>query len=168
MSDEAQVNDSLDANVIDNLIYLEGHLKRKDINIIVELFDPKNDEIIRDFNINNTIISNKIISLLLSKLALYDDTASFYENLLTLKINEDEKDDQEVIIRASSNMFDETFPITFANKKSLIVSIYQAFEEKIIPFGYFREGILHIFSEKLHNDERITIESADLLVLMKL
>ncbi len=168
LSDEAQVNDSLDANVIDNLIYLEGHLKRKDINIIVELFDPKNDEIIRDFNINNTIISNKIISLLLSKLALYDDTASFYENLLTLKINEDEEDDQEVIIRASSNMFDETFPITFANKKSLIVSIYQAFEEKIIPFGYFREGILHIFSEKLHNDERITIESADLLVLMKL
>ena len=168
LSDESKQGESLDANVINNLIYLEGHLKRSDINIIVELLDPKNDNIIKDFNINNTIISNKIISLLLSKLALYENTESFYENLLTLEINEDEVDDQEVIIRPVVNMFDEQFPLVFPNKKSFIVSTYEAFNKNVIPFGFFRDEKLYIFSEDLHKEETTQILETDLIVLMKL
>ncbi len=168
LSDENYEDDSLDANVINNLIYLEGKLKRSDINIIVELLDPKNDNIIKDFNINNTIISNKIISLLLSKLALYEETESFYENLLTLEINEDEEDDQEVFIRQASKLFDEKFPIVFPSKKSFINSTHKAFDNKIIPFGYFRSDELHILSVDLNKDESFLIEETDLIVLMKL
>ena len=168
LSDELQEDDSLDANVINNLIYLEGKLKRSDINIIVELLDPKNDSIIKDFNINNTIISNKIISLLLSKLALIEDTESFYENLLTLEINEDEVDDQEVFIRKASEIFDEEFPFEFHNKKSFIKSTYLAFDKKIVPFGYFRDDKLVILSEDLHKHEHLKILKTDLIVLMKL
>ena len=168
LSDEYQDRDSLDANVINNLIYLEGKIKRKDINIIVELLDPKNDNIIKDFNINNTIISNKIISLLLSKLALIEDTGSFYENLLTLAINEEEEDDQEVIIRPAVEMFNEEFPIVFSNKKTFITSVYEMFGKKIIPFGYFRNEELSILSEDLYEKEMFRIEETDLIVLMKL
>ena len=167
LSDENQKDDSLDANVITNLIYLEGKLQRSDINIIVELLDPKNDSIIKDFNINNTIISNKIISLLLSKLALIEDTGSFYEHLLSFKINEDD-DDQEVIIRKATEMYDEKFPLVFSNKKSFIVSTYKSFNKKIIPFGYFRNDELHILSEGLHKEEIFNILATDLIVLMKI
>lgn len=167
LSDEDQSDDSLDANVINNLINLEGKIKRKDVNIIVELLDPKNDSIIKDFNINNTIISNKIISLLLSKLALIENTGSFYENLLTFNIDESE-DDHEVTIKKSIEMFDESFPIEFINKKSFIKSTYQSFNNKFIPFGYFRDSILHILSEDLHKKEAFTILNSDLIVLMKL
>ena len=122
----------------------------------------------KDFNINNTIISNKIISLLLSKLALIEDTESFYENLLTLEINEDEVDDQEVFIRKASEIFDEEFPFEFHNKKSFIKSTYLAFDKKIVPFGYFRDDKLVILSEDLHKHEHLKILKTDLIVLMKL
>lgn len=168
LSDEDQEDDSIDANVINNLIYLEGKLIRSDINIIVELLDPKNDNIIKDFNIKNTIISNKIISLLLSKLALYKETESFYENLLTLKISEDEEDDQEVFIRQASELFRGQFPMVFPNKKSFIASTYYAFNKKIIPFGYFRNDELNILSVDLHKAEPCSIKETDLIVLMKL
>lgn len=167
LSDEDQSDDSLDANVINSLINLEGKIKRKDVNIIVELLDPKNDAIIKDFNINNTIISNKIISLLLSKLALIENTGSFYENLLSFSIDENE-DDYEVIIKSSSEIFDESFPLEFKSKKSFIQSTYQSFNKKVIPFGYFRDNELHILSEKLHENEIFSIFISDKIVLMKL
>lgn len=167
LSDEDQSDDSLDANVINNLINLEGKITREDVNIIVELLDPKNDSIIKDFNINNTIISNKIISLLLSKLALIEDTGSFYENLLTFSINESE-DDYEVVIKKSTEVFNENFPLEFKNKKSFIHSTYKSSNASIIPFGYFRDDKLHVLSENLHQVEKFTIKDSDLIVLMKL
>jgi hypothetical protein len=167
LSDEDQDDDSLDANVINNLINLEGKIKRKDVNIIVELLDPKNDSIIKDFNINNTIISNKIISLLLSKLALIENTGSFYENLLSFSIEGCEYE-HEVIIKDSKEMFNEKFPLEFSHKKSFIQSTYNAYNKKIIPFGYFRNNELIILSKKLHEKEKFTILETDKIVLMKL
>jgi len=167
LSDEDQDDDSLDANVINNLINLEGKITRKDVNIIVELLDPKNDSIIKDFNINNTIISNKIISLLLSKLALIENTGSFYENLLSFS-TEGSEDDHEVIIKNSTEMFKETFPLEFKSKKSFIQSTYESFNKKVIPFGYFRDNELFILSQKLHENEIFHILETDKIVLMKL
>ena len=167
LSDENKDQDALDANVINNLIYLEGHLK-KEVNIVVELLDPNNYEIVKDFNISNTIISNKIISLLLSKVALYQETESFYENLLTLEINDDEEDDQEVFIRDANELLEENFPVSFHNVKSLIVSIYESFDRKFIPMGIIRDNEFSIFSEDLHKEKETLLFENDALVLMKL
>jgi len=168
LSEEGKDPDALDANVIDQLIYLEGHLKRKNVDIIVELLDPKNDVIIKDFNINNTIISDKIISLLLSKMALFQNTESFYENLLTLEINEDEEDDQEVFIREAKELYDEPFPLVFDTKKSFVISHYESYKQRMIPFGIFHDGRLEMISENLHDIVEFTVEETDLIVLMKL
>jgi hypothetical protein len=159
--------EALDANVIDQLIRLEAELTRDDVNIIVELLDPKNDEIIKDFDINNTIISNKIVSLLLSKLALYPETASFYENLLTLSIDENEQNAQEVFIRRADELFDEDFPLVFDNKKSFVLSCYESFHRTLVPFGRIRDGSLDLYSDDLH-DLPCTLEASDSVVLMKL
>lgn len=168
LSDEEQTSDSLDANVLDLLIYLEGNIKREDVNIIVEILDPQNDQIMRDFNIDKSIISNRIISLLISKLALFENTASFYENLLTLEINDEEEDDQEVIIRNASMIIDHSFPITFETKKSFVISLYEMLEKRMIPFGVIKQGELLIISDELHKEELFTIQKDDSIVLMKL
>ena len=168
LSDDHQEADSLDANVINSLIYLEGHLKQGDVTIIVELLEPKNDHIIRDFNIRNTIISNKIISLLLSKLALYKETAPFYENLLTISVNDAGEDDQALFMKPAKDLLEGGFPLTFISPKSLIVSLYHAFDKKAIPMGYFRNGILRFFSGNLHDEQETSLDADDLLVLMKL
>lgn len=126
LSDELQTIDSLDANVIDNLIYLQGNIKKENVNIIVELLDPKNDHIIKDFDIENTIISNKIISLLLSKLALYKETAPFYENLLTIKSDLTGKDDQNIFIVKAKDCFNSVLPINFNSVKEFVISFYKS------------------------------------------
>ncbi|MDD4184413.1 MAG: hypothetical protein PHI01_03285 [Candidatus Izemoplasmatales bacterium] len=168
LSDDTASQDSLDATVIDTLIYLQGHLERQDVNVIVELLDPRNDHIVKDFKIQNTIISNKIISLLLSKLALFSDTAAFYENLLTIAPGESGEDDQAIIIRKAESLFKDKLPLDFASKKELIRSVYEAFKGKIMPLGYFRGGILEMYEGDLLEQKQIVVEAEDELVLMKL
>ncbi len=168
LSDELQEADSLDANVIDNLIYLQGHLKKKDINIIVELLDPQNDHIIKDFDIENTIISNKIISLLLSKLALYKETAPFYENLLTIKSDVTGKDDQNIFVIKANELIDEIFPLEFTSVKECLISIYKSSKEVYMPIGYFREEKLLIFEGNMSEDTQVVINKDDDIVLMKI
>ncbi|MFH0766946.1 MAG: hypothetical protein ABH890_07400 [Bacillota bacterium] len=168
LSDESQAEDALDANVIDNLIYLEGNLTNKNVHIIVELLNPKNDPIVKDFNIKNTIISNKIISLLLSKLALYKNTAPFYEDLLTIEPNESNVDKLAITIKTAHECFDETFPLVFKSKKQAIHSIYESLNQEYIVLGYFHDNQLLIFENDLHKSETITIQGDDRIILIRI
>ncbi|MBE0700624.1 MAG: hypothetical protein IH571_02950, partial [Acholeplasmataceae bacterium] len=167
LSDERQKEDALDANVINNLIYLEGHLKNPNVNIVVELLNPKNDPIIKDFNINNTIISNKIISLLLSKLALFENTSSFYENLLTIEPNASGYDSQSIVIQDAKACFKETFPMRFQSKKQLIESVYHSYQKAYIVMGVIRDQILTFFEGDLHRGEDLFIDEDDRLILIR-
>ncbi|HKL47514.1 MAG TPA: hypothetical protein VJ878_02505, partial [Candidatus Izemoplasmatales bacterium] len=157
----------LDANIINNLIFLQSNLNHQ-ANIIVEVLDPANDHIIKDFNIKNTIISNKIISLLISKIVLYKETAPFYENLLTIQSDITGKDDQNLTIRQAKDLFNEEFPISFNSHKQLILSFYQAFKQKLMIIGYFRNNQLNMFYGNLHRNKPFYIEAYDLLVFIKL
>jgi hypothetical protein len=167
LSDEFKDPQYLDANIINNLIYLQSNIDYQ-ANIIVEVLDPANDQIIKEFNINNTIISNKIISLLISKIVLYKETAPFYENLLTIKSDITGKDDQNISIIDAHQMIDEGFPIDFESKKHCIKSIYHAFNKKMMMFGYIRDGKINIFYGNLHQKEKIQIHINDKLIFMKL
>ncbi|TVP84604.1 MAG: hypothetical protein EA375_06355 [Acholeplasmataceae bacterium] len=168
LSDETQKDDALDANVINNIIYLEGHLEKPDVNIIVELLNPKNDPIVKDFNIRNTIISNKIISLLLSKLALFKETAPFYEDLLTIAPDEKGIDKQSITIRRADVCLEAAFPLRFESKKQLVGSIYEAFGKERIILGYLRHEAIHILEGNLHQNESIVLEAGDELILIRI
>ena len=167
LSNEDTDTSNLDANIINNLIYLQSR-DLKNTNIIVEVLDPANDHIIKDFNINNTIISNKIISLLVSKIILYEETSPFYENLLTIKSDLTGKDDQNISILQANQLFKETFPLTFNSYKQLIISFYEAFHRELMLIGYFRDQKLHMIYGNLHHRENIEIKNDDLLVYIKI
>ena len=167
LSKEDTDTSNLDANIINNLIYLQSE-KIQNANIIVEVLDPANDHIIRDFNINNTIISNKIISLLVSKIIMYQDTAPFYENLLTIKSDITGNDDQNISITPANQLINESFPISFNSYKQFIVSFYEAFNHELMLIGYFREKKLHMIYGNLHLKERIEIQKDDLLIYIKI
>jgi hypothetical protein len=158
----------LDANVINTLIYIESHLKRDDIQVIVELLDPKNDYLIKDFSIKNTIISNKIISLLLSKLALFPETAPFYEDLLTIAPSKEGKDDYAITIKKAHALMDTTFPLTFNTKKEIIKSVYESSNKSMILCGMYQNSQLVIFEGNLDENQPITIDGDDDLIVMKL
>ena len=168
LSDENKPKDALDANVLDHLIYIQSNLKNPNVKIIVELLDPKNDQLFKDFAIENTIISNKIISLLLSKLALFKDTADFYEDLLTISPNQNQLDSQAISIHSAKVCFNEPFPLVFASKKHLINSVYQAFDKKLMMIGYFRDERLTLFDGDLNKREATEIKETDDCVFFKL
>ncbi len=168
LSDEFQSDDSLDANVIDNLIYLEGHLTNKHVHIIVELLNPKNDPIVKNFNINNTIISNKIISLLLTKLALYKETSSFYDDLLTIEPDGEKVDQLAISIIKAKSCLDAAFPLVFQTKKQMIESIYHAVNEQYMMLGYFHEEKLVILEGDLHALREVQLEQDDQLILIRI
>ena len=168
LSDEAQELDALDANVIDTLIYLEEHLRHENINIVVELLDPKNDALVQGFNIENTIISNKIISLLLSKLALYPKTSIFYENLLTIEKNGDGVDDQAVFIYQAKDVLKTNFPVEFQHPHQMLCSIYESFDKKYTLIGYIKDEKMTIFEGNLSTQDAIRLEGEDKLILIVL
>jgi hypothetical protein len=166
LSDENKSKDVLDANVLDHLIYIQANIKVK-AKIIVELLDPKNDQLFKDFAIENTIISNKIISLLLSKLALFKETAPFYEDLLTISPYGDLKDSQALLIHSAKDCFKDSFPILFDSFKHLIESVYHAFDKELIPIGYFRSGKLYLFEGNLDQKKSVELNESDDLILFK-
>ena len=167
LSDEFATQQTFDANVIDNLIYLQSNLKSFN-KIIVELLDPINDTIIKDFNINNTIISNKMISLLITKIALYKKTAIFYENLLTFKSDITGKDDQNIIIKKVDELFKEKYPLIFNSSKQLIRTVYESFNKTYMVLGYYKNDNLIIFSGNLNEIKAINLNSDDDLIMIKL
>ncbi|MFW5894387.1 MAG: TrkA-related ion transporter [Bacillota bacterium] len=168
LSDETAAKAVIDANVFSALLHLETHLKKADTHIIVELLDPRNAPLIKDFRIENTIISNKIVSLLLSKLALFPKTADFYENLLTIEPSAPGKDDYAITIEKAEKTFKDAFPIAYESPKGFIVSAYHATAKKAIPFGYVREGMLEVFEGDLHAKRPFTLKATDEVVWMKL
>ncbi len=168
LSDENQETDVLDSNVIDALIYIESNLTNRSTNLIVELLEPKNYSIISNFNIRNTIISNKIISLLLSKLALYPKTAPFYEDLLTMTLKEgDETDDSQIFIKKVSDIFVFADKLSFSSIKEFIISFYYSNNKVSMPIGFVKEEKLELFYGDLTKIP-FTIEKDDYIILINL
>lgn len=168
LSDETQHGEGMDSNVIQHLIYLESRLTKQDVHIVVEILNPKNDVIVKGFSIENTIISNKIISLLLSKLALYKETAIFYENLLTIRPTKDPIDHQALSIVKASLIVSDTFPLHFDSAKSLMLSIYHVLNKEMMILGYFNGHALTILDGNLNEHKAILIEENTELILMTL
>lgn len=153
-----------DADVIDALIYIEGKIPSHKTHIIVELLDPKNDSIIKNFNIENTIISNRIIALLLSKLALYPDTAPFYNHLLTIESSHN-IDDNAITIKQAHTVLHKT-PQTFASIKAAILSFYEAYEKAQMLIGIIKRDTIQLFHKNLHQTP-ITINPNDDLIFIE-
>lgn len=168
LSDESKEVDSLDSNVINNLLNVQTELGREDVDIVVELLDPNNDVIIQDFNIHNTIISNKIISLLLSKLAMFPDTACFYEQLLSFEITNEYQSDYEIVVYDADSLIDSTLPLKFNTVLDFIYSLYDSFDQLAIPVGVFRDNKLEILSDLLENNEPLTVNQTDQIICMNM
>ncbi len=153
-----------DADVIDALIYIEGKIPSHKTHIIVELLDPKNDPIIKNFNIENTIISNRIIALLLSKLALYPDTAPFYDHLLTIETT-NAIDDNAITIKQAHTVLHKT-PQSFTSTKTCILSFYDAYNHAQMLIGIIKHDTIQLFYNNL-NHTPITINSDDYLIFIE-
>ncbi len=167
LSDETKTDDMVDGEVIDSLLHLKKVITDENVHIIAELLDPKNDRLIKDLNIENTIISNKIISLLLSKLALFPRTEPFYDDLLSIASNHDQTDSKALHIQPAQSLYEADFPMNFDNGKSYINSHYESSNHKTIPIGIIKDGTATLFEGDLSKTP-YSIYASDEIVLYKL
>lgn len=165
LSGEAMDPADLDEEIFETLIYLETHLTNSNVSIVVEILNPKHQAMIQGFRIKHTIISNKIISLLLSKLAFDVDTEQFYHRLLT--IDPAAKTDlQSVVIFGASEVLKHPFPMTFDSIKHFVTSVYESSGKQFIVLGIFRNRELRVFEGDL-TQPAFVLQADDDLVLMR-
>lgn len=165
LSDDTVTDDLLDANIYDTLLKLETFKNHKPKQVIVELLDPKNDSLIREFNVENTIISNKIISLLLSKLALFKETESFYEDLLSIDPIEG-KEATAIIIKTAEELIKDYEPMTFDTVKAFCFSIYQSSKKTLMPIGVIKADQVKVFSGDF-TLQAVTLDDTTKIILMQ-
>jgi ABC-type multidrug transport system fused ATPase/permease subunit len=165
LSGDASDPADLDEEIFETLIYLETHLTNPDVSIVVEILNPKHQAMIQGFRIKHTIISNKIISLLLSKLAFDIDTEQFYHRLLTID-PEAQTDLQSVVIFGAKDVLNHPFPLSFESIKHFVSSVYESSGKQFVVLGLFRHRQLMVFEGDL-TQTAFVLQADDELVLMR-
>lgn len=151
--------------------------------VIVEILNPKNHEIVQQYNINNVIVSNKYISSMVAQLG---DDSSIYEFIYDILTFDNELDDYEQIYSANKDSkelyikrcgdYFKKVP-SFTSISELVYSIYVASGKTQIPLGIIyadknkNQGSIEMFdktytfSDNLDENKKIELCADDQLVI---
>ncbi len=167
LSDDTVSSDSYDANVFVTLIALQSALPdRHGIPFITELLDSRNLNSVKDFNIKNAIISNRIMSLLLSQLALNTDSKPFFDGLLTID-DEVGGDTFDVKINKVKEILDTEQDLKFKSKAELINAFYHGSDKACMLLGIIKNGNIEYLAKKMDEEQEIQLEPSDSLIYVK-
>ena len=167
LSDDKVGEDSYDANVFVALIELsKAFPQREGITYITELLDSRNLASVKDFNIHNTIISNKMMSLLITQLALNKSSKQFFEKVLTVSTAKKENDfDIDIAEVYQSIAIEED--MTFESKAELLRTYYNTFEGTRILIGLVQDDKINLLNEKQDKKEPIVLHKNDSFIYLK-
>ncbi|MDD3171341.1 MAG: hypothetical protein PHO86_03370 [Bacilli bacterium] len=167
LSDDAVSGDSYDANVFVTLIDLQATFpKRENMSFVTELLDSRNLNSVKDFDIENAIISNKMMSLLLTQLALNANSLKFFEGLLTVDTAEG-GDVFDIDVDLIEHLLSLEQDLTFSTKAELINSFYKSFNKKLMLIGLIRDDKIEYLCSNLDEQKKITLEKGDSLIYIK-
>ena len=157
LSDENYDLRGLDSNVYAAVIKLQKIIKKiPSLKIIVELLDPINHDIIADFNVENTIVSNRLISLLITQLATNPQKYDFLEKLIEIKVDDNEVFD--IKIGKVADMIDKS-NLDFNSNAELVSSYYYSSGAKRILIGTNINNEIKYFSNNLDsNNIKLNLE----------
>ncbi|MCR5490842.1 MAG: hypothetical protein K6F32_01795 [Bacilli bacterium] len=167
LSDDSVQPESYDANVFVTLIELSKSFpNREGITFITELLDSRNLSSIHDFNIKNTIISNKMMSLLLTQLCLNKDSKVFFDHILTTA-NGNKANDFDLVLSTAGSLIEMEGDLTFETKADLLRTFYNTFDGKKILLGLSNEEGMRFFHREQDKKEMITIKPTDAFIYFK-
>jgi len=168
LSDDKVAADSYDANVFVALIELSKvfPVNSEGISYTTELLDSRNLSSVKDFNIENTIISNKMMSLLITQLALNKDSKIFFEKILTIS-NTTKANDFDLLISKVSDSVIVEEEMKFESKAELLRTYYNTFEGKRILIGLVQNGEIKLLNHKQDEKEEISLNKDDSFIYFK-
>ena len=167
LSDDKVASDSYDANVFLALIELsKAFPQRDDISYTTELLDSRNLSSVRDFNIQNTIISNKMMSLLITQLALNKSSKKFFEKLLTIS-NTQKSNDFDLAITPVSRLVNIEEEMIFENKADLLRTFYNTYSGRRILIGLVQNDEINLLDSEQDKLEPIKLNEDDSFIYIK-
>ncbi len=166
LSDDTVSDDSYDANVFVALMALQSAFPDEDLTFITELLDSRNLNSIKDFNIKNAIISNRIMSLLLTQLALNSSSKKFF-NALLMSDTKKGGDVFDIKVSKLSRVLDPNQNLVFNSKSELINSFYYSNNKEAMLLGIIKNGVTTYLTNKMDEKEEIRLGEDDLLIYIK-
>jgi hypothetical protein len=158
LSDDSVMDEDLDSTALTYLIYMQdimNDLQRTDptfdpltVDVVVEIMNPQNVDVVRDYSNSNTVISNRYISKLITQIGEKEALFYFFNDILTYDLEDaDDYISTELYIKSVKDFFLELpAPCTAAQ---LIRAVYYAGPEnnKTVVLGYIdHTGGMHLFS----------------------
>lgn len=157
LSDDYATAEDVDSKALSYLVYMhelildceknDADYYQGKIDIIVEVLNPKNADVVKNYSVNNVIISNRYISRMMAQIGEHDSIYEFYNDILTYDSADcKEYDSKEIYIKSVSEFFNELPPRCSAY--DLIRAVYECSSEsdRVILLGYVRnEKDMQIF-----------------------
>lgn len=185
LSDDAAVNEDVDANALANLIYVQDIVNHKvktipgfdpsSIDVIVEIIDPKHYDVVNSYSVNNVVISNRYISKMITQIGEKEALFDFYTDILTYD-DEDAADgvydSKEIYIKKVSRFFDEVPKPTTADQ--FVRAVYNGSIDDSIPrdkqnptivLGYVRDETQMVLFSDDQADIKVELTSDDKLIM---
>ena len=168
LSDDKVASDSYDANVFVALIELSKvfPVNSEDISYTTELLDSRNLASVKDFNIQNTIISNKMMSLLITQLALNKKSKRFFEKILTISTSHRASDFDLIVHRVRRTVVINE-ELKFESKAELLRTFYNTFEGKRILIGLIQDDQIKLLDENQDEKQEIVVHPEDSFIYFK-
>ena len=138
------------------------------IDVIVEIMNPKNYDVVHNYNIDNIVISNRYISKMVTQIGEKIELFEFYSDILTYDDateDEGEYESKEVYIKPVAQFFSE-YPEK-ADCRDLVRAVYEASPKNNRSFllGVTHpNGGLELFSGE-QSGRQVTLTDEDRLIL---
>ena len=160
-STQEQSADKIDSDTLIILLLLRKLLKdTNDLHIITQVLNSENQEIITQTNVDDFIISNKLITMILAQLSEESLMKTFYDDIFS-------EDGSEIYVKPATLYFD-TFPqkLTFAEA----IHCTSIRDEVCLGFrkGHLCKSLKDNFGIKLNPDKNLDLEltAHDFLIVL--
>ncbi len=182
LSDDTVTNEEMDANALTYLIYVQEIISRREkadpnfiresIDVVVEILNPKNYDIVRSYDIDNIVISNRYLSKMITQIGEKDNIYCFYNDILTYDDGDSDEPSKELYVKTAGRFFSKMPGKCTASQ--LVRAIYEASPagDRAVLCGYVRPASITnktpsemvIFSGDLDAIE-VELQPADKLIL---
>ncbi len=183
LSDDAALNEDIDANALANLVYVQDIIHKKmdrnpkfdpdSIDVIVEIIDPKHHDVVSSYSVDNVVISNRYISKMITQIGEKEAIFDFYCDILTYDTGETEEYESKEVYAKNVSTFFEEVPAE-CTAEELIRAVWDASIDRSVPkekqyptivLGYVKPGgKIHLFAGDQSKD-RVKLEAEDKIIV---
>ena len=166
LSDDSLEPKDYDSDVLITLLLIQDIAHQHQAKIVIELLDPRHDDIAQSYHIQNTIISNEYISKLITQLSKNRKLYPLYEDLLTYDPIDSDIETYEVYAYKASDLIKNQLPLSFHSYAEFAYSVYVSGFQSYHVIGLMKDNHLDLFKGNLDDPKTLIIDEYTTVILI--